>query len=145
MEQWSRDLSKDLERDEGLRLSPYRDTTGHLTIGYGRNLDRAGGGISLVEAQFLLSNDISDVTRQIRSQFRWFDGLPPAAKRALANMIFQMGIGTIKQFPLMLESLEKRDFDTAVADALNSRWARSQTPNRAKRVTDLMRSAGRGT
>ena len=28
-----------LKRDEGLRLTPYQDSVGKLTIGYGRNLD----------------------------------------------------------------------------------------------------------
>ena len=139
---WVLELVEDLQRDEGLRLSPYRDTTGHMTIGYGRNLDRAGGGISTEEAGHLLENDVTEVLRQIRSQYPWFDGLPDPAKRAFANMVFQMGLGTIRQFKKMLKALERGDFDAAVADALDSRWARDQTPNRARRVTDLMRSAG---
>ena len=48
-----------LKRHEGLRLKPYQDTIGKLTIGYGRNLDDRG--ISKEEAEYLLRNDISRV------------------------------------------------------------------------------------
>ncbi len=140
--QWIRELIEDLKREEGLELSPYRCPTGHLTIGYGRNLERRPSGISEREAEVLLENDIADVLAQIRRKYPWFDRLPDPVKRALANMTFQMGIGTISQFRLMLDALELGDYDAAVADALDSRWARDQTPARAKRVTDLMRSAG---
>ena len=136
---WLEGLTRDLERDEGLRLSPYRCPAGKLTIGYGRNLDRKPHGISAPEATYLLENDIAEVLALTRSRYPWFNRLPPNQKRALANMIFQMGIGTIRQFRLMLEALERGDAEAAVADALDSRWARDQTPKRAKRVTDLMR------
>lgn len=50
------DIILDLKLDEGLRLKPYRDTVGKLTIGIGRNLDDVG--ISEAEAEYLLSNDL---------------------------------------------------------------------------------------
>ena len=40
-----------------MRLTPYRDTVGKLTIGVGRNLDDVG--ITDAEARFLLENDIA--------------------------------------------------------------------------------------
>ena len=49
-------LHDELVRDEGVRLKPYRDTVGKLTIGTGRNLDDMG--ISEVENAMLLDNDI---------------------------------------------------------------------------------------
>uniref|UniRef100_UPI00398051FD glycoside hydrolase family protein n=1 Tax=Salmonella sp. s60093 TaxID=3159721 RepID=UPI00398051FD len=49
-------LLDELRRDEGLRLKPYRESVGVLTIGYGRNLE--ANGITEREAGFLLRNDI---------------------------------------------------------------------------------------
>ena len=49
-------LKAQLTRHEGLRLKPYRDTLGHLTIGVGRNLSEVG--ISEAEAIALLDADI---------------------------------------------------------------------------------------
>lgn len=46
-------LKEELIRDEGLRLKPYRDTVGKLTIGVGRNLDDVG--ITKDEAMHLLA------------------------------------------------------------------------------------------
>ena len=45
-----------LRRHEGVRLKPYRDTVGKLTIGVGRNLDDVG--ITPDEATVLLRTDI---------------------------------------------------------------------------------------
>lgn len=56
-------LREQLERHEGLRLKPYKDTVGKLTIGIGRNLDDKG--ISRKEAFALLDNDIAEVVRQL--------------------------------------------------------------------------------
>ena len=50
-------LKEQLIRDEGTRLKPYTDTTGHLTIGFGRNLSQVG--ISLAEAEYLPAGNTS--------------------------------------------------------------------------------------
>ena len=49
-------LIDSIKRHEGLRLFPYNDTTGHLSIGYGRNL--TSNGISTQEAEIMLKSDI---------------------------------------------------------------------------------------
>ena len=45
-----------ISKHEGLRLFPYADTVGKLTIGFGRNLTDIG--ISRDEADALLTNDL---------------------------------------------------------------------------------------
>jgi len=45
-----------LVKHEGLRTKPYEDTTGHLSIGVGRNLDSLG--LSHDEIYYMLKNDI---------------------------------------------------------------------------------------
>ena len=45
-----------IKRDEGLKLEPYLDTTGHLTVGWGRNLQN---GILLDEAELMFQNDLT--------------------------------------------------------------------------------------
>ena len=39
----------------------------------------------------------------------------------------------------MLSALEKKDFQTAADEMMDSRWAK-QTPNRAKELSETMRS-----
>lgn len=131
-------LKSDLERDEGLRLKPYKDTVGKLTIGIGRNLDDVG--ISESEARHLLGNDIEWVTEELDANMPWWRTMPEPAQRALANMAFNLGMPTLKLFLNMLAALQAGDYEKAAVEALDSRWAR-QVKCRADRIAALYRSA----
>ncbi len=63
-------LTARLIRYEGLRLKPYRDTAGHLTIGVGRNLD--GAGVDRAEAMLLLKNDIAAARADMDVRWPWW-------------------------------------------------------------------------
>jgi lysozyme len=127
-------LKEDLIADEGLRLTPYQCPAGKTTIGVGRNLDDVG--ITEAEAMALLDNDIVRVKAQLTKALPWLQG--DNVQRALGNMTFQMGLGGVLKFKKMLAALQVKDYTAARREALDSAWAR-QTPQRAKRVTDLMK------
>lgn len=84
----------------------------------------------------LLDDDIARVTAQLAKALPWLQG--NNVQRAVGNMTFQMGLGGVLKFKKMLAALQVKDYTTARREALNSAWAR-QTPQRAKRVTDLMK------
>ena len=128
------ELKNDLIADEGIRLKPYLCPAGKTTIGVGRNLDDVG--ITEAEAMTLLDDDIARVTAQLAKALPWLQG--NNVQRAVGNMTFQMGLGGVLKFKKMLAALQVKDYTTARREALNSAWAR-QTPQRAKRVTDLMK------
>ena len=128
------DLKNDLIADEGIRLKPYLCPAGKTTIGVGRNLDDVG--ITEAEAMTLLDDDVARVTAQLAKALPWLQG--NNVQRAVGNMTFQMGLGALLKFKKMLAALQVKDYTTARREALNSAWAR-QTPQRAKRVTDLMK------
>lgn len=143
------ELSKELHRDEGLRLKPYRDILGVLTIGVGRNLEDKG--ISDAEAHLMLMNDIREVALSFNIHIPWWTQLPEDKQHALCNMAFQLGVdkahGKFYNFKKFLSKLEAavtrgQSYDDAADEALDSRWAR-QTPERAKRVTDRLRAKGK--
>src|SRR5579859_8167737 len=114
-------LIAQLIRDESLRLRPYRDTVGKLTIGIGRNLDDVG--ISHDEALLLLNNDLDKVSGQVRTQLPWTIGLDDARLAVLVNMAFNMGIGSLLGFKDTLALIQSGNY-TAAADAmLHSKWA----------------------
>lgn len=127
-------LRDDLIRDEGVRLKPYRCPAGKLSLGVGRNLDDVG--ISQVEAEYLLDNDIARVQRQLADALPWLKNRNLNIERALGNMCFQLGIGGLLKFKKMLAYLEEGDYASARKEALDSAWAK-QTPERAKRVVEL--------
>ena len=63
-------LKLQLIKHEGLRLKPYRDSVGILSIGVGRNLDDVG--ISEDEAMVLLGNDIIGVFDDLDRECQWW-------------------------------------------------------------------------
>jgi len=127
------DYKSTLIADEGLRLKPYKCTAGKWTIGVGRNLDAKG--ISEAEAMLMLDNDIRDAKANVRQLIRTFDLLSDDRKIVLVSMVFQMGKNGVSKFTGMIKAIEMKEFGIA---ANESRWAR-QTPNRAKRLAEMMK------
>jgi len=131
-------LREDLIAEEGIQLKPYLCPAGKTTIGVGRNLDDVG--ITQDEAMEMLDNDIDRVKAQLAKALPWLETKPPDVQRAIANMTFQMGLGALLKFKKMLVAIQARDYNAARREALDSAWAK-QTPQRAKRVTDLFKEA----
>lgn len=129
-------LMKMLRLDEGLRLRPYTDTEGYLTIGIGRNLDSKG--ISRGEAYILLENDVYEVINKCE-EFKFWSKFNRARKVVIANMCFNLGFTGLKKFKKMLKAIEEKDYDKAADEMLDSKWAR-QLPKRSKRLAKIMRS-----
>lgn len=84
-------LATELERDEALRLKPYRDSVGKLSIGIGRNLDDKG--ISKDEALMMLQNDIAEHLALLDRHLSWWRNMNDPRQRALANMAFNLRSG----------------------------------------------------
>lgn len=125
---------KMLIKDEGLRLKPYLDSVGKLTIGIGRNLDDKG--ISKDEAYYFCRNDIKDAEADARALFPEYDTYSEEQRLALLNMSFNMGRKTLGGFRNTIRLIKNKLWHQAKANALLSKWA-NQVKGRAKRVTDL--------
>jgi len=125
-------LEEQLIRDEAVRLKPYRDSVGKLTIGVGRNLDDVG--ISHDEAMTLLANDIDHASAQLRSKLPWTISLDEVRQAALINMAFNMGIGGLLGFRKFLAALEAGDYKTAAEEMMSSLWYK-QVGDRAHRLS----------
>ena len=130
-------LKDQLVRDEELRLNPYTDSVGKLTIGVGRNL--TDKGISVQEAQGLLANDIADATAELQAKLPWTATLDDVRKGALLNMTFNMGIGGLLEFHDFLARMQRGDFSGAAGAMLDSLWARQVGP-RATRLSIQIQS-----
>jgi lysozyme len=128
-------IQSQLMRHEALRLKPYRCTADKLTIGVGRNIEDVG--ISKDEALYLLDNDIAACIADLRT-FPWFTRLDAVRQRALVDMRFQFGPSRFRGFRKMLAALESGDYRTAAAEARDSKWARSDSPARARTVTAMI-------
>jgi lysozyme len=130
-------LLAELKRDEGVRLKPYTDTVGKLTIGVGRNLTDVG--ISDDECTALLQNDIAKVLAQLDRSLPWWRKLDPVRQRVLVNMAFNMGMTGLLTFKNTLAAVQSGSYAAAAAGMLASKWA-TQVGARAERLADMMRT-----
>lgn len=127
-------LLEQLKRHEGLRLKPYTDTTGHLTIGYGRNL--AGKGISREEATVLLEHDMDEAITDC-STFAWFVQLDGVRQRAIVDFRFNLGPAGFRKFRKFLAAMEAQNYTQAVHELGHSLWAK-QVGTRADEIMTMI-------
>ena len=139
-----------LKRQEGKRDNVYRDHLGYWTIGYGHLItrdklvteneahDHVGAPWSDDRCERMLALDYEGVCQRLFMEISWAEALPEWPKRGLCNMAFQMGVRGVLGFPKMLAALRLNDWDAARAHALNSTWAKEQTPARAAEVATMI-------
>lgn len=114
-----------IKKHEGIRLKPYKDTEGILTIGVGRNLE--DNGISEDEANYLLNNDIKHSIADVRSVIPEFDGLPENVKLVLVDMMFNLGINRFRLFKKMIAAVKSNNWPEMIAEMKDSKWCRELT------------------
>lgn len=132
-------LRDDLIRDEGFVPYAYKDTLGYLTIGVGFLVDKDKGGRMPDKVRDVwLDHLIAEHAQQLDKQLPWWRGRPQSVQDALQNMVYQLGIGGLLKFGKMLSCLHAGDWEGAKREGLDSTWAK-QTPERAKRVTEMFR------
>ena len=91
----------EIKRSEGLRLSAYKDTAGHWTIGYGHKLppgNHAGLSIDQLRADRYLKADIAIAERCINDTVSAL--LSQNQYDALASLIFNIGCGAFQRSTL---------------------------------------------
>ena len=126
-----------LLQHEDYKQFPYVDTTGHLTIGIGRNLrDR---GVSLNEALYLLDEDVSYFLNKLNNSLKFWVDLNEARQIALLDMCFNVGYRGLMGFTDMMLALEVHDYERAAKEMLASKWA-SQVHERSTCLAEIMRT-----
>jgi len=126
-----------LIEDEGMKLKPYNDTVGKLTIGVGRNLD--DNGISEDEALYLMHNDLDSLNAEL-IKLEWYQELDEVREDVILNMAFNLGLPRLLGFKKMIKALKDKDYVKAAEEMLSSKWA-TQVKKRAFRLAEMMRTA----
>jgi len=124
-----------LKKHEGLRLKPYKCTAGKLTIGYGINLE---AGISKRMADEMLNIKLSEVESELKKELPWVTAHPEEVQGVLTNMAFQLGVEGLKKFNATLSLIMVNEYKKAAKEMLKSKWAKDQTPARAKELSDIL-------
>ena len=130
------ELEREVASDEGFMRIPYRCTSGKLSIGYGTNIQ---DGITKEEALLLMRYRLGKVVAALESRLPFWTRLTDERRRVLANMGYQLGIAGLMGFKRMIAALARGDYDGAAREMLDSKWAKLDTPERAKRLAERMR------
>ncbi len=130
-------LQKELERDEGRRNKPYKDSKGILTIGVGWNLEEKGLPDAIIDQLFCISTN--QAREDAESLFKGYNDLTPARQRVVVNMAFNLGRSRLRGFKKMITAVKKEDWKEAATQMLDSKW-HDDVGKRAERLAKMMRS-----
>ena len=139
-------LKEQIKSDEGYKNFIYLDHLGNRTVGYGHLVtnkdwfrdEKIGFRLSDKDLEVLLVTDLGSARRDCELLFSEFNDLPGEAQQVLGNMAFQLGRKRLASFKRMIAAIDQRDFVLAAAEMLDSRWAKQQTPERARRLAERM-------
>lgn len=129
-----------IAKHEGFRASVYQDHLGYWTIGYGLCVDaRKNCGLTQAEARYLLHGRVDAIQAKLSESYPWYDKLLLGRKAVLTSMAYQLGLGGVARFKNMISAIERKDWNGAAEAMLDSKWAKQDTPGRAKELAEMMR------
>lgn len=147
-------LNAELDRDEGRRYKPYKDSLGISTVGVGHNLVASplpGEKYPMTDSRVdaVRDADVAKVEAALDAYIPWWRSLDDVRQRVLLNMGFNLGVGVpggqhgLMSFKNTLELIRTGLFDAAAAAMLRSKWA-GQVGARAKRLSAMMATGSAG-
>ena len=135
--------------EEGFRAEPYLDTKKLWTLGIGHCLERAyitpeawkhlldnkliEVRITREGAEYLAQQRLELVELGVSRLFKNWDQLNETRQLVLLSMGYQMGTDGVAKFVKMRAAIERGDFVEAAKEGLDSKWAKVDSPARAKR------------
>ncbi len=130
------------DKDASKAIGPGYKMVGIPTIGVGRNL--RDKGISLRESDFMLDNDITEVSAEVSAEIPWsIVSLDEVRREVLINLGFNIGVpGLITRNPKFLAALQRGAWETAAAELLDGPYKKQVGP-RAFRLAEQIRSGAR--
>ena len=128
-----------LKRHESCRLTPYRDSVGVWTVGWGHNCETTP--ISQAVADMMLKDDAVGVMRQVEARFAalsFWPALSDVRQAVCFDVAYNVGVAGFLKFHLMLDALERGDYGRAADELLNSAAAAIDTDRYAE-LAEMMR------
>ena len=121
-----------LVMDEGYRSTPYKDSLGKMTVGFGHliKMDEDFDKLTPHTAVEMLRHDYAVAQDSVSRLYVWAEG---DVKLVLINMTYQLGNTGLLKFKKTIAHLKANEYDLAAGEMLTSRWAK-QTPSRASRL-----------
>lgn len=122
----------DIKQAEGFRSEAYKDTKGFWTGGYGHFLDQSkdwtGQKFSIDIINGWLSNDVELAWARARLLAEWPSLDCDPRQNAVVELVFNMGLGTWREFFHAREAMEHKEWQMAYDQLLDSTWAKQVQP-----------------
>jgi len=134
-------LKEMIARHEGYEPRVYKCTNGYDTIGYGFAIKDLY--MNKEVSDLILDQKIQEMLKRILSDKdwgEWFSEKPQHIQEVLINMIFQIGFSGVKKFRKTIQYIKDDNFLLASEEMLDSKWAKSDSPNRAKELSEIVKS-----
>jgi len=129
-------INEQLILHEGLRLKPYVDTVGKVTIGIGHNL--TDKGITYERAIQIFEDDLQECLLDLQT-FVWWDILDEIRKKVIIDMRFNLGAAGLRTFKNTLKAVSEGKYELASELMMKSKWAK-QVKGRAVRLSNMMKT-----
>ncbi len=134
-----------LMRDEGLSLSPYADTRGFITIGYGHNVTANPlpnydlDNFTIDAAEQVLRDDCARIWAKLYRDMPWLSSIDSVRQGVYQNMSFNLGAGGVEEFHHSLDDVQAGNYAQAALDMQQSAWY-TQVGARARRLCIQMKT-----
>ena len=128
-----KDLIYSIKRNEGYRANVYKDHLGFDTIGYGFAIKDLHLSEEVCDA--ILLEILENLNWKVSKKFSWFSDMPQVIREVIMEMCYQIGISGFSKFKKTIKYFSNKEFAKASTEMLDSKWAREQTPERAKALS----------
>ena len=130
-------LIDDIKRHEGFSSCVYKCTAGYDTIGYGTRVKYLK--VTKEQAEEWLKEELENLKYILADKYEWFLPAPQEVRDIVINMSYQLGVSGFSKFKKTIQLLKNKDYEGASIEMLDSKWARDDTPNRAKDLSKRLR------
>jgi len=131
------DLIDSIKKHEGYVGIVYKDSLGIDTIGYGFAIKDLELDKDICD--IILERKLKDLESRVKLKFGWYPFMPQEIQHIVMEMCYQLGVTGFSKFVKTITYLKDKDFKNASTEMLDSLWAK-QTPNRAKEMSEIVRS-----
>ena len=126
-------LIEDIKKHEGFSPVTYICPAGYETIGFGQRTKYLK--CTKAQAEEWLKQSLKKIEEEVSYRFDWYFKSPQQVKNIVMNMCYQMGISGFSKFKKTIHYLETRQYEKASVEMLDSKWAKKDSPNRAKELS----------
>ena len=145
-----KNIKDQLKIDEGYRDVIYLDSENLKTFGIGHLVTDAdpeknepiSTKVSKARIDQAFTDDVQTAITSLKQVFPSVIGWPSEVKQILVNMIFNLGATRLKKFKKFGEALERKDWDKAADEMVDSKWY-GQVGKRSERLVARMRNVAK--